>query len=297
MEKFYYSKFKSQKSQSAMEYLMTYGWAILIIAIVLVALFSLGIFNSANFAPRAQPGSCEVLRNPAETSLAGQCNGELPQYVAEFNGASSYIYANSSNLNGGMSQLTLAAWVKPNNFYSYMNIIHDESAYILNLDSNNIILFSIANLGGSWSYSLYATAPQQINLGTWYFVSATWNGNEMYTYLNGQESGSTSTSSNSINVVSGPTDIGVWGTWNLCQACDVWNGSIANVQIYNTSLSANDIQALYQEGIGGAPINVNNLVGWWPLNGNANDYSGNGNSGTATGITYTSAWTSGYSAP
>ncbi len=32
-----------------MEYLMTYGWAILIIAIVLAALFSLNIFNSATF--------------------------------------------------------------------------------------------------------------------------------------------------------------------------------------------------------------------------------------------------------
>ena len=36
------------KLQSAMEYLMTYGWAILIIAIVLIALFSLGVFSSNN---------------------------------------------------------------------------------------------------------------------------------------------------------------------------------------------------------------------------------------------------------
>ncbi len=34
------------KAQSAMEYLMTYGWAILIIAVVLASLFSLGVFNS-----------------------------------------------------------------------------------------------------------------------------------------------------------------------------------------------------------------------------------------------------------
>ena len=36
------------RAQSAMEYLMTYGWAILIIAVVLGALFSLGVFNSAS---------------------------------------------------------------------------------------------------------------------------------------------------------------------------------------------------------------------------------------------------------
>ncbi len=37
-----------KKAQSAMEYLMTYGWAILIIAVVLSVLFSLGIFNQSN---------------------------------------------------------------------------------------------------------------------------------------------------------------------------------------------------------------------------------------------------------
>jgi hypothetical protein len=39
---------RTHKAQSAMEYLMTYGWAILIIAVVLGALFSLGVFSSSN---------------------------------------------------------------------------------------------------------------------------------------------------------------------------------------------------------------------------------------------------------
>jgi len=37
------------KAQSAMEYLMTYGWAILIISIVLGSLFSLGVFSTSSF--------------------------------------------------------------------------------------------------------------------------------------------------------------------------------------------------------------------------------------------------------
>jgi len=47
------------KGQSALEYMMTYGWAILIIVIVVVILYSMGIFNprgavtavSTGFAP------------------------------------------------------------------------------------------------------------------------------------------------------------------------------------------------------------------------------------------------------
>ena len=38
----------SFRAQSAMEYLMTYGWAILIIAVVLAALFALGVFSGAS---------------------------------------------------------------------------------------------------------------------------------------------------------------------------------------------------------------------------------------------------------
>ena len=39
---------RKSRAQSAMEYLMTYGWAILIIAVVLGALFSLGVFSSSS---------------------------------------------------------------------------------------------------------------------------------------------------------------------------------------------------------------------------------------------------------
>ena len=33
--------------QSAMEYLMTYGWAMLVIAVILIALYALGVFNGS----------------------------------------------------------------------------------------------------------------------------------------------------------------------------------------------------------------------------------------------------------
>ena len=56
-------------AQSAMEYLMTYGWAILIIAVVLAALFELGVFNGSNLAPQACIAEAGfVCRNPVYTS-------------------------------------------------------------------------------------------------------------------------------------------------------------------------------------------------------------------------------------
>ena len=53
------------KSQSAMEYLMTYGWAILIVAVVLGALFELGIFSGTTFGGNACiPASGYLCNNP-----------------------------------------------------------------------------------------------------------------------------------------------------------------------------------------------------------------------------------------
>ena len=60
---------------------------------------------------------------------------------------------------------------------------------------------------------------------------------------------------------------------------NLFQGSISNVQIYNIALSSSQVSALYAEGITGSPLAGAGNIGWWPLNGNANDYSGNGNNG------------------
>ncbi len=74
-------------------------------------------------------------------------------------------------------------------------------------------------------------------------------------------------------------------------------GDIADVQVYNTSLSSSDIMQMYYEGIGGDPIDIQNLAGWWPLDGDAVDYSGNGNNGVPSGMSFTSSWASTYTRP
>lgn len=44
------------KAQAAMEYLMTYGWAILIVIIVAAALYMLGVFNPATYTGTTATG-------------------------------------------------------------------------------------------------------------------------------------------------------------------------------------------------------------------------------------------------
>ena len=283
----------SAKAQSAMEYLMTYGWAILIIAVVLAALFQLGLFNPMTFAPKAPPGSCQVFRpnGPYTTSfinLEGICSGELPQYVAQFNGQSSDISFSppSSNVNV-FCNLTMVAWsydsgMPPSGVMGgVVGFCQSGCEDIEYYDS--AVRFELRNgsTGNMWSTSGDFKSK-------WLFTALVLKNGVAYSgYINGVAY----PDGKYIGCIgySGSVVIGKWDRY--------FNGSIANVQIYNTSLSANEIQALYLEGIGGAPIDLQHLVGWWPLNGNANDYSGNGNNGQISNVNFVSNWYNGYTPP
>ncbi len=73
------------KLQSAMEYLMTYGWAILIIAVVLGALFSLGVFGNllGNHCVTTPGWSC--------ISATLSTNGILTMDIGQATGSTIYI--------------------------------------------------------------------------------------------------------------------------------------------------------------------------------------------------------------
>ena len=305
---------QSFRSQSAMEYLMTYGWAILIIAVVLAALFELGVFNPMTFAPKASPGSCQVVRpDGAGTtnliSLSGECNGELPQYVAQSMLGHEMAYiGNAPNVQS--NSITMVAWIKvygyPTN-EGWQNILYKggptwaygDVEYGMGLQMNsssypNPNTFEVWGCNANIDEFPY-TAPfnEWVQVAGTIYPSPTNPTNSVTTaYIDGVPLPNSSSEERNNLPCSG----------NLPLYIDEGSGSsfdgaIANVQIYNTSFSSNDIKVLYLEGIGGAPIKIQNLVGWWPLNGNANDYSGNGNNGVPTSVTYTSNWYSGYSTP
>ena len=314
---------RSRRLQSAMEYLMTYGWAILIIAVVLGALFQLGVFNATNFAPRVPAGACQVERFATQVALAGECQGGLPQYVSVQPYTTSHgAYApESSSLDTAWSggSWTINAWYYgsfPANTATGRDLIEESNGctsglWVDNVSSSGYSIFSIMwyqtlpasgvcnNVGG---YSSPSTAKVPFN--TWVMVTAVFNytvsggtGNYLMTAC---EDGKCVNSTNTNTAP--PEDYATWGYDLLFDDNDccggLIGGDLANVQMYNTSLSTSEIQALYLEGIGGAPVDVQSLAGWWPLNGNAQDYSGNGNNGQAGGgTTFTGSYLNGYTTP
>jgi hypothetical protein len=281
-----------KKIQSAMEYLMTYGWAILIISVVLVVLFSMGITNPLFFAPKATAGGCQIIRPNGEwtsydINLLGICNGAIPEYVAQFNGKSSYIGLNNVPQTG--RQFTITAWIKENDSSTPREDILGAMGAYLNLQSGKVCQWVINSNG-------YLCSTQSVSSNQWAFVGETFTPGSSGTetvYLNGQIGNTITKGMGGSSGTSGG-DIGVCA---YCGPVFWFNGAISNVQFYNTSLSQGNIEALYVEGIGGAPIDLRNLLEWYPLNGNANDYSGNNNDGTASNVIWSGTWWQSYTQP
>ncbi len=309
-------KIPKSKSQSAMEYLMTYGWAILIIAVVLGVLFQLGVFSGSALTPRAQPGGCQVVRFAGQVSLEGECQGQLPQYVMSFNAVVpwwGFTVLSSSSLDTAWdgSSWTLSAWIFVNNSDGSIFLMGENAgcisgSYIVNQTSTGFST-TVDTWNGPAGNCGTGTVQQDYSSGLmpfnkWDFTLSTVHyspsGNSWIAVCyNGHCSNETYTLSGPPSDYVGDYSEMEFGS-NRCCGSGFDSGYIANVQLYNTSLSANEILALYQEGIGGTPIKLQNIVGWWPLNGNIQDYSGNNNNGQVQGnAAFNGSWQGDYTPP
>ncbi len=282
------------RAQSAMEYLMTYGWAILVIAVVLGILFQLGVFGGANLAPKAKSGSCIVQKTSVSTALEGMCQGELPQFVATVSGSGEMKLNNPAGFPIGTQPMSIFAWIETSNT-GRQNIFAYGPC-----NTAQLVFFAVDNGRIEVDFCGDSTNPgPTIDNGAWHFVGFTIAGGTTAVtfYVDGQAYPS---SVGTVPNIAGGTYANVINNnagVNGYQGCCLFYGEIANVQLYNATLSPAEANALYLEGIGGAPVKPQNIVGWWPLNGDVNDYSGNNNNGQNLGVGYSSSWASAYTAP
>lgn len=303
-----------EKAQAGMQYLATYAFMILVAAIILLALYQLGIFSSGTNAARAQPGSCQVYRpNGVFTiqfiSLTGLCNGELPEFVSIFYGLG-YARLTPTPIPVSANE-TDTAWMYVNTWTissqtgNAQNIIETDGGggpsngagtrMAVNKISNHELDFAVWTNPAPGTYSQANSIANTISTNKWYFVAGEYNGSVVSVWINGVLAGTT-TGTNVIHLNSATPLTVVGGDSAL--GGGFFSGYISNIQIYNASLSAGELRSLYIEGIGGAPINLQHLLAWWPLNGNANDYSGDQyNESYITSISYTSQWSGSYTAP
>ncbi len=222
-------------------------------------------------------------------------------HVAQMNGQSSYVYvANSPSLLQPFvyNSITMSSWVYVKQLPSGlgdMAVVNygtsQQGSYcfgpMIYVSGNNIYGgFQNINKGSSAAFL-------PIKSNTWYFVAWTYSDatNLLTLYVNGRKTIAKGVvpmdpASYIYNLVMGSTGYTYDNGQGACQSSSPFNGSLSDLQIYSTALNSNQIAQLQNGGINGQPVQSENLSAWWPLNGNANDYSGNNNNGRAYLIAY-----------
>ncbi len=276
---------------------MSYGWAIVIIMVVVAALSILGVFNPLTFAPKASPGSCQLTRpfgagTTVQLDLSGTCNNQIPKYVASF------TKIDSQNINTGqvlisssVTQFTISLWmyVPSSMTFSGDQMLAGEGGS----GGNGVGALALGSNEVYFGYECNGNnGGVPIKTDTWYHVVGVYGSGFGTTYVNGINS-----THGSFNL--GPNQNFTIGNGGVgCNASpQPFGGYISNVQVYDSALSEADVRALYNEGIGGAPIDLKDLVAWYPLNGDTYDYSGNKYHGSQLNVTYTNAWYNDYKQP
>ena len=360
------------KSQSALEYMMTYGWAILIIVMVAAVLYSMGIFSPSSSVSATITGftglgvtqaACvnsvnnQILAlyvsntvgytvNVTKINVTGSSNGislsqnvssllgagqsgifyvnsacnkssssysgsvtitytepgqafsgpffsngrlsgistkNIPNSVASFNGQASTNISEipHSTFPSGSNALTIVAWVKTTQSTTYP-FIFNYGLYGTSEDNAMIGIYSGQVCADFWNQHLCASGT--VSGGAWDLIAFSYPGgsNSATTYVN--ETGTLNAVNPVPTIQTGSGTIAVIGSGTN----NFYDGYISDVQLYNTALSTTQMQSLYAEGLGGAPLSNIGLIAWWPLDGNANDYSGNNNNGVAMNVQWAS---------
>ncbi|MGH9949215.1 MAG: LamG domain-containing protein, partial [Pyrinomonadaceae bacterium] len=137
----------------------------------------------------------------------------------------------------------------------------------------------VISIGGVFR-TLTTFVGNQLTIGFWQHVAATYDGATMRIYRNGvlvairAETGA-------IDAVTDPIVIGR----NAVDTSLAWHGGIDELSLYNRSLSESEIVAIHAAGTAGkckptATVAPSGQVAWFSGDGNANDISGNNNNGT-----------------
>ncbi len=242
-------------------------------------------------------GNSGTLTNMENTDwVAGKRSRAL-----SFDGSAEYVNIPDNNQLQVTGSLTLAGWVyrRGDSTGSSGTIIGKDldlnAGYSLEVkDSSEASPDKVrCLLNGLSGNSLHSTASIPNN--TWTHIACVYNGSTIQVYINGQSSGSV----NSTGSISTSTDaLRIGHSKGTSNASNYFNGDIDDVRIYNRSLSATEIAALYNVGAQRVIVaNKTGLVGYWSFNEGtsttAGDFSGSVNNGTLTGSNGLPTWVNG----
>jgi chitodextrinase len=250
----------------------------------LVAAYSFDQASGTSVADLSGSGNTATLRN-ATIVAGGKYGGAV-----SLNGTNATVTVPESATLDLTAGMTIEAWVRPTGFAASQALVAKERAgggfpYGVELDSG-------APAGYVTTRS-QKTARGRASLATstWAFLATTYDGSTVRMYVNGTQVGS-KTASGSIATSTGQLSIGgdsVWGEY--------FTGLVDNVRIYNRALSTTELAADQSSALGTptpppVPATPSPAAAYGFDEGTgmtAADSSGNGDTATLSGATWTTA--------
>ena len=229
----------------------------------------------------ANPNSVAYYKMSDATDQLGNYNGTATNvnfntegkfgFAGAFNGSSSYISASGSGITGN-NPFSVSIWVNSTSTGLFFFLGNSTVSGSLNTS-----FYISVETGGSYSGNVRVgnfgtdlfTSSASIDDGSWHHVAFTSNGTTSKLYIDGSES---NTTSHTWAISASLMEIGR-GTSSY-----YFNGSIDQVRIYDSALSAADVSTLYKE-VECEPAAINALA-----NFNTVLYTGNGGTQAVTGV-------------
>jgi len=172
------------------------------------------------------------------TWATGKINSGL-----HFEGSSGVIATDTNHLSTGFS---VSAWIKLDNVAGYGSIVSKGAAndrnYLL-YTSNNHGLYGYEIEGGA---NRFYTGSKTLLVDTWYHLVVTWNGAHVQGYVNGEADGNPYATTDTP--ANGGSNLLYIGRSNSSQ--EYFDGTIDEVLISNKALTTDEIDYLYNEGVG-----------------------------------------------
>jgi hypothetical protein len=208
------------------------------------------VFDSSSYGNNGTlgNGTCSPGFTPCPSWTKGKFGYALDFYctICPGYGEGDYVEVSDSASLDIVNEITIIGWIKPTSFTSgfYDTIIEKPSdIYGLYLYNRHLTFYSN-------SLSLQEIIGEtSLNTGEWYCVAATYNGNEIKLYLNGQIDG-TATSTGTFEISANNLQIG----GNSGDA--YFNGTIDELAIFNRALSDAEIAEFCNKTLDDGPHNV-----------------------------------------
>jgi len=220
--------------------------------------------NNGNCGGDPCPGAIKkLILNVNCTNSNGWVEGKVGNAL-QFDGIDDYIEVEDHPSLGGMSQLTVEAWIKLNQLPRF-----DKAEYVLRKHNSDwTYSYALYGYSNNWCenclrFLVKSESGASVGAGVgnillkniWYHVVGVYNGDQVQLYINGLPSGWWPSLTGNVFDSNRPLYIGAW-THDGTDIYSPFNGTIDEVKIYNYALTDEEIFQEYQKGLEGHPSNA-----------------------------------------